>query len=370
MHVGFLARQLAQRGYHVLPVCAPDTPLARDFVDSGFEPYLLDRAGYFQPRSLVRLLRLLETQRVQIVHSHFSRDLWTIVPAMSFGGAARKAPLLLTKHIGTGKPKRDVLHRQLYQRVDYVIAISEVIRKNLLATHPLSTDKVGVIHHGVDLKQFSLAKISDRSVRRELGFSQEEVVVGMVGRLQIGKGGLEFLEMARRVHQAQPNTRFLIVGEATRGEPRDAELIRQRCRELGLENIVTFLGFRTDVPEVLAALDVFVFPSHAEAFGLALLEAMAAAKAVIASNNDGVLDLISEERLGLLVPPRDVEALTAACLRLVADENLRQSMGEASRAAALQKFSVQHMLERIESLYHSLLARNGVHDAVAPAALA
>lgn len=361
MHVGFLARQLALRGHRVITACAPNTPLAQDLHESGFAPYLLDLPGYFQPRSLMRLARWLETQQVEIVHSHFSRDLWTIVPAMSYSRIGRKLPLLLTKHIGTGKPKRDFLHRWLYRRVDYLIAISEVIRQNLIATHPISSAKVGVIHHGVDLEQFSLAKISDRRLRRELGFSHDAVVVGMVGRLQISKGHLEFLEMAARVHRLKPNTRFLLVGEATRGEPHDAEMILQKRQELQLEEVVTLLGFRKDVPAVLAALDVFVFPSHAEAFGLALLEAMAAGKAVIASNNDGVLDLVPNEQTGILIPPRNVEALTQACLRLVEDVTLRREMGAASRKFVLQNFSVQRMLEHIESLYYRLQARAGVH---------
>lgn len=354
MHVGFLARQLAQRGHNVKAITAPASPLAHDLRAAGLQPYELPRAGYFKPHSLARLIRYLASHSTDIVHSHYSRDLWTIVPALNASRMKTRVPLLLTKHLGTGKPKRDFLHRWLYRRVDYLVAISEIIRQNLIATHPFSSEKIGVIHHGVDLEQFSLAKISDRSVRQELGFSHEQVVVGMVGRLQISKGCLEFLEMARRVHLQQPHTQFVIVGEATRGEPQEAELIRAKHRELQLEQFVTFLGFRTDIPAVLAALDVFVFPSHAEAFGLALLEAMAAGKAVIASNNDGVLDLVSHEENGLLFPPRAIEVLTQTCLRLVQDATLRQRMGTASRARVEGKFSVQRMLEQIESLYYQL----------------
>ncbi len=357
MHVGFLARQLAQRGHSVATITGPASPLAHDLRASGLQPLEFSRAGYFKPQSIARLYRYFASQPVDIVHSHFSRDLWTIVPALSASRVKPRLPLLLTKHIGTGKPKRDFLHHWLYQRVDFLIAISEVIRQNLIATHPLSSEKVGVIHHGIDLEQFSLDKISDRRVRQELGFSHEQVVVGMVGRLQISKGVLEFLEMARRVHDECPQTRFVVVGEATRGEPHDAEIIQAKQRELQLDQIVTFLGFRKDIPEVLAAMDVFVFPSHAEAFGLALLEAMAARKAVVASNNDGVLDIVADGMNGLLVPPRAVAALTHACLRLVQDAALRQRMGKASREIVEQKFSVQCMLERLEALYERLQAR-------------
>ncbi len=363
MHVGFLARQLARRGHRVTTVCAPETPLAQDLRESGFEPGLFNLSGYFHPRSIVRFAKWLEARPVEIIHAHYSRDLWTIVPAMSYSKVGRNVPLLLTKHIGTGKPKRDVLHRWLYRRVDYLIAISEVIRQNLIATHPISSEKVGVIHHGVDLEQFPLAKISDRSLRQALGFSHDEVVVGMVGRLQISKGYLEFLEMAARLQRIQPKTKFLIVGEATRGEPRDAEVILQKCEALHLNEKVKFLGFRKDVPLVLAAMDVFVFPSHAEAFGLALLEAMAAGKAVVASNNDGVLDIVHDGQTGILVPPKDVTALTEACLRLVEDENLRRQMGDAGRSAVCARFSVQQMLEQLESLYWHLQSQSGVANA-------
>lgn len=357
MHVGFLARQLAQRGHNVTTITGSDSPLAHDLRAAGFQPLEFSQAGYFKPQSIARLYRYFASHPVDVVHSHYSRDLWTIVPALKSGRVKSRLPLLLTKHIGTGKPKRDFLHRWLYQRVDYLIAISEVIRQNLIATHPLSSEKVGVIHHGIDLEQFSLDKISDRSVRQELGFSHEQVVVGMVGRLQISKGCLEFLEMARRVHHEYPQTRFVVIGEATRGEPRDADFIRAKQHELQLEKVVTFLGFRKDIPAVLAAMDIFVFPSHAEAFGLALLEAMAAGKAVVASNNDGVLDIVADGVNGLLVPPRAVAALTYACLRLVEDATLRQRMGQAGREIVEQKFSVQHMLERLEILYERLQAR-------------
>lgn len=354
MHVGFLARQLARRGHRVHVICGSDSPLAQNLCESGIEPCHLDLSGYFHPHGILKLARWLEARPVEIVHAHYSRDLWTIVPAMAYSKAGRKLPLLLTKHIGTGKPKRDFLHRRLYRRVDFLIAISEVIRQNLIATHPVSAENVGVIHHGIDLEEFSPAKISDRTLRQELGFSHEAVVVGMVGRLQIGKGHLEFLEAAARLHKVEPQTRFLIVGEATRGEPRDAEAIRQKCRDLQLEEAVIFLGFRKDVVRVLAAMDVFVFPSHAEAFGLALIEALAAGKAVIASNNDGVLDIIKDADTGLLVPPRNSAALLQAALRLVRDEKLRQAMGAAGREAAVKYFSVSRMLDQIETLYVDL----------------
>ena len=355
MHVSFLSNHLANLGHQIVPVCSPDTALQQDFLELGLSPRLLKLGGYFHPRGILTLARWLRTAPIDIIHAHYSRDLWTIVPALHISGGAANIPLVFTKHIGTQKPKRDVLHRRIYRRVNYIVAISEVIRKNIILTHPVSPAQVGVIHHGVDLQRFSPDRVEGDSVRAELGLPQASLVFGIVGRLQVGKGYLEFLEMARRISELLPTARFLIVGEPTRGEPEEAELILARIRELQLNRVVKCVGFRQDVPRLLAAMDVFVFPSHAEAFGLVVIEAMAMAKAVISSNCDGVLDIVTDGETGILVPPRDASALTAAALRLAQNPELRQQLGQAALIKARTAFSLQRMLDDVESIYRNLL---------------
>lgn len=357
MHVGFLSRQLRQRGHQIISICSPQSPLENDLRESQIELYPLKLSGYFHPVSAYKLKEFLSEKPIDLIHAHFSRDLWTIVPALAASASSDRIPLVLTKHIGTAKSKRDWLHRRVYQRVNYLIAISEVIRRNLIATHPISSDQVGVVHHGIDPQEFSLDRISDRSLRAEWGFGDGELVFGMVGRLQVGKGCLEFLEMAHRLSQHMTQARFLLVGEATRGEPEEAELILRRCKELQLGRVVKWAGFRKDIPRVLAAMDVFVFPSHAEAFGMAVIEAMAAAKPIIASNTDGILDIIEHGKTGMLVPPRDVAALTANCRLLAERPALRERLAGAARKKALEKFTVQRMLDDTEAIYKQLLLR-------------
>lgn len=315
MHVSYLSQHLANRGHRILALCTPGSPLDNDFRKRGFAPHNLSLGGYFHPRAILKLSQLLYSERPEIIHAHYSRDLWTIVPALARRDLSHIA-LVLTKHIGTQKPKRDLLHQWIYRRVDYLVAISEVIRANLLATHPVAADKVGVIHHGVDLDEFSPEQYERDAVRAELGWSPEELVFGIVGRLQISKGYLEFLEMARRIRQVVSHARFLLIGEASRGEEAEANLILQKIEALDLHMATRWLGFRKDVARLLSAMDVFVFPSHAEAFGLVLIEAMAMEKAVISSNCDGVLDIVKHGETGLLVPPKEIEPLTRAGLNL------------------------------------------------------
>jgi glycosyltransferase involved in cell wall biosynthesis len=352
MHVGFLSTQLARKGYKITPVCYPGSPLDRDLQERGFMPLRLRLGGYFHPAAIRQLARWLDETQVDLVHSHYSRDLWTIVPALAL---SRCVPLVLTKHIGTQKPKRDALHRWIYRHVNHVIAISEVIRQNLLATHPVTPERVSVVHHGVDLSRFTPDENVRLAARQELGLAPEHLVLGIVGRLQISKGYLEFLEMARRLATEIPQARFLLIGEASRGEASEAQGILAKIREWHLENVVYALGFQREVPRWLNAMDIFVFPSRAEAFGLVLIEAMAMAKPVVSCRGDGVLDIVREGATGLLVPPRDVESLHAAVLSLAQNAALRLAMGQRAREHVLKFFALERKLMELESIYHKVL---------------
>ncbi|MDZ7291337.1 MAG: glycosyltransferase family 4 protein [candidate division KSB1 bacterium] len=357
MHVGFLSTHLAGRGHKIIPVCYPGSPLERDLQERGFTPLRLRLGGYFQPCAINKLARWLERQAVDIVHAHYSRDLWTIVPALR---CSRRVPLIFTKHIGTQKPKRDFLHRWIYRHVNHVVAISEVIRQNVIATHPVVAERVSVVHHGVDLSRYAPEEIDREAVRSELGLTAEHLVFGIIGRLQVSKGYLEFLEMARRLVLELPQARFLLIGEASRGESSEAEMILGKIREWQLEKVVQHLGFRRDIPRLLAAMDIFVFPSHAEAFGLVLIEAMAMAKPVVSSNCDGVLDIVLDGETGLLVPPRQVEALRQAVLFLARNVEQRVQMGRRARAHVLKFFSLDRMLDAMEFIYHKALSKTAI----------
>lgn len=346
-----LSERLRDRGHQVTPICSPDSELFDDLQRRGFVPVPLAVEGYFHPAAIQRLARWLEENQPDLLHLHYARDLWSVVPAMAL---SRRIPLVLIKHIGTQKPKRDPLHRWLYSHVDHLITISEVIHRNVLATHPISADRVGLVHHGVDLAKFDPTRVDRSRVRGELGVRAEELVVGIVGRIQRSKGYPEFLAAAQRLVREFDRLRFLLVGEATRGEEAEAAEILGLIDSYGLRDRVIVAGFRADVPRMLAAMDVFVFPSHAEAFGLALIEAMAMARPVVSSNCDGVLDIVVDGETGLLVPPRDVSELTNCIARLLRDSELRHRFGRAGRARVEAKFDIENMVDRVEEIYDQI----------------
>lgn len=276
-------------------------------------------------RSLVRLLR---THRPRLVHV---TDVWP--PALVAARIARVPRVLLTHHTPE-LPRRDNLAGRVWWRLGWaarpeVVYTSETDRerdgRTGLTTH--------VIELGIDLERFA----NGRPVLEKDG-----PLVGNVARLADQKGQRYLLEAARRL----PDVRFAIVGQ---GELR-ADLER-RAAELGVADRVLFTGAREDVPDVLASLDVFAFPSLFEGLCLAVIEAQAAGVPVVATPVGGICETVTDGETGLLVPLRDPEALAAGIRRLLDDREAAGRMAAEARRRVRGRFSVERMVERTLELY-------------------
>ena len=148
-----------------------------------------------------------------------------------------------------------------------------------------------------------------------------------------------------------------MVGEATRGEDEEANIILDKFEKAGLGDRLILTGYRDDVPDVLGAMDLFLFPTHSEAFGLVIVEAMAMGVPVVSADCDGVPDIVEHGETGLLVPPTDVEGLAAAVTDLLGDAKKRRVFGQAGLQRAKDLFSEEKMCQEMESLYHRLMSR-------------
>ena len=347
MHVSILSEKLCQRGHKVIALCAPSSELEKDLKRRSINVFPFSPWGYMDFSAIIKIKSILSKTHPDIIHAHYSKDLWAIAPAKH-----SSIPLIFVKHIGTQKPKLDAIHRWIYSRVNHTIAISKVIEKNLLETHPIPQEKICVVHHGVDLLQYDRHFENRKSVRQEFGIKDDEILIGNIGRLQEGKGHLEFLDMAKKLSDRHKNIKFLIVGEPTRGEEFRAQVILQKAKVLELQEQVIFTGFRTDIPHILSAMDIFVFPSRAEAFGLVIIEAMAAGLPVISSNCDGVLDIIEQQKNGILANPLDIDELVRSVEMLMTNRDLRQRLAHAGRKTVEQRFSLDSMADKIENIYY------------------
>lgn len=341
------AELLRKKNIEVKILCFANSGIHKSAVEKDFKVYTASSTGYFNPVEIYKLKRTLKAENFDLVHTHFSKDLWLLVPALSL--AKFKIPLILTKHVGSYIVKKDFLHRKIYSRLTKAISISNVISQNLVDTCPIGKDKVVLIPNWVDLEKFNPDKTDRRKVRAEFGILENEIVVGMSARFTPGKGHEELIEAASKIENKA--VKYLIVGEASRGEDEYAAGIKKLVSEKKLENKFIFTGFRKDIPDVISAMDIFAFPSHAEAFGLALLEAMALGKPSVCTNSDGVLDIAVDGETSYLFEKKNAADLAEKLNRLLSSEEIRYRFGKAARKRAEINFKKEDQIEKLIRLY-------------------
>ena len=353
MHVAVLAKELSKRGHRVTALAARNSRLFAELERQHISTHDFSPKAYFDVFSTIKLIELLKRSSIDAIHAHYSKDLWSIVMACKF---SRAIPVVFIKHIGTQKPKRDPLHRFIYKNVSHTIAVSQVIKDNLLNTHPLDASRVSVIHHGIDMDYYRRSRGDREKIRCEFNIGDDDILIGTIGRLQEGKGHLEFLEMAGVIGKRYPASRFIIVGEPTYGEEDKAEIIYKKAKETALADRLVFTGFRADIPALLSAMDIFVFPSRAEAFGLVLIEAMSAGLPVIANRSDGILDIIEDGVNGLLIAPMNIDLWVERVERLIRHPELRSRLARSAVETVRLKFTLREMVVQVESIYNSCLS--------------
>lgn len=348
------ALQLMKRGFDVQLLAYPDSDIHKDCLNKNVKVHTVKAGSYFHPVEIIKLSAFLRKNKFDVIHTQYSKDLWTLVPALQFAGS--DCPLFLTKQMGSFIVKKDFLHTALYKRVNYVLAISNIIKINLLDTCPLTPKKIKLLHNGVDTVKYAPEFFDGAPVRKELNIADNELAIGMLARLSHGKGHEEFLLSAQKLVEKNQNLKFVIVGDPSAGEDNYGLKIKQMSIDLGLSENVIFTGFRKDIPNVLASLDIFVFPSHSEAFGIALVEAMSMAKPCVGTKSDGVLDIIVDNETGYFFEKNNVEELTEKVELLIGSEEKRKEFGNNARKRAVENFDLEVLTDKVIKYYEEVLS--------------
>jgi len=294
----------------------------------------------FDVWALVALRRLIRARDVHLVHTHSSVDAW-------LGGLAARSlqrPVVRSRHVTIPIPRRRAL---VYGLADRIIASGDAVA-GVLARAGVPAAKVVAIHPGVDTERFHPG-VSGGAVRAEL--SLDGPVVGLVANIRGSKGHSVFLEAAVEVLRSEPRARFLIVGDGIGYDD-----VRRRVRALALEGPVVMTGFRRDIPEVMAALDVLVLPSiRSEAVSQVLPQALAVGTPVVATTVGGSPELVSDGETGRLVPPGDARALAAAILGLLRAPTHARAMARRGQARVAERYALGAVMARTIALYAELL---------------
>lgn len=291
------------------------------------------------------LARYIADQRVTVLHSHmFGSNVWGTVV-----GRLAHAPVIVAHEHSwsfAGEPMRRLLDREVIARFsDAFVAVSRADRRAMIEVERIPPERIRFIPNGIAPRE----PTPGRDLRAELGLGPGPLI-GAVGSLRPEKRYEVLIEAVAQLRERHPTLRLLIAGAGDE-RPRLEALIGQ----LGLQEKVVLLGGRTDVPDVLAALDVAVGASEREGSPLAIMEYMQAQLPIVATNVGGVPDLIEDAIHGLLVAPGDPTALAQAIDRLLSDPASARAMGVRASERRHQEFDLDVMVGRVEALYDELL---------------
>ncbi|MCS6804970.1 MAG: glycosyltransferase [Acidobacteriota bacterium] len=348
-HLVDLCRALIRRGHAVHVVVRPHTPLIEQLRAAAIPFELLRLRHSLDLASAWKLSRLIRRLDIDILHGHVARDYPVCAMAEWLAGRAR---LVLTRHHYLPL-KRNWGYRRMFRRVAKIIAVSEFVRQQLIASLELPSHHVVTIPNWINLDQYRT--LPDRhQARARFGLSAP-FVVGLVGQLTPAKGQEEFIRAASRIAAIRDDVLFVIVGKEQGKETRFTDYLHGLVRQLALSHRVRFLHWVDDLPQLYAALSILVVPSWFEAFSLVLIQALAAGVPVIASNVGGPAEIVVHEETGLLVPPRQADALAEAIDRLLNDGALRERLGRAGQQDVCRRFEREMVIDRIEAVYRNVL---------------
>ena len=301
--------------------------------------------GLAGARQVPALRRLLRRAGPDVFHAHMSSPVaakWGLTAAVLAGVRAVLGTVQVISHY-VPEPAARLQLRLLAGRVDRYLAVSREIASSLVEDYGWPAAKIEIVHNAVAVERF--AGKAPAGLREELGAAERPLVL-TAARLSDQKGLPVLLEAATEV----PEAVFALAGEGPeRGRLEDL------AERLGVADRVRFLGRREDVPELLAACDVFALPSLYEGTSLAVLEAMAARRAVVSSAIGGTEELIEDGRSGLLVPAGDASSLAGALRRLLADPGLRERLATQARDRVVREFTRAGMAARVGAVYRELL---------------
>jgi glycosyltransferase involved in cell wall biosynthesis len=310
--------------------------------------------GKFDLRVLPRLTRLLKQRRIDAVVTVGAGDkmFWGRLAAWRAG-----VPVVLSALHSTGWPDGvGRLNRRLTRITDAFIGVADSHGIHLVEREGFPIDKVCVIPNGVDVDRFAIGDADD-TVRRELKLERDAPVVGIVAALRPEKNHELFLRVASRVLKEIPAARFIIVGD---GDLRSH--LADYARDLGLNDVVRFLGNRNDVPQVLAALNVFLLTSRMEANPVSILEAFSAGKPVVAPRVGSLAESVAEGVSGYLTNPGDADEAAKRVVELLGDPSRARAMGEAGRQTVRDHWSLQRMVHGYEDLIVEVYERKSSRD--------
>ncbi|MBK7598119.1 MAG: glycosyltransferase family 4 protein [Acidobacteria bacterium] len=345
-HVMDLTRALIERGHELHLAVRAQSPLIEALKGLPITWHELGLRNALDVISAQQLATIIRREKIDVMHAHVGRD-------YTFCGIAarmaRPVQFFLTRH-HFNPIKSNAVYSWTLKEAAALIAVSESVREQLLAAFPEFADKITVIPNWLDTRGDRM--LGREEAREALGITRR-LAVGIIGQLTPLKRQDLFIRAAANLIKERhwTDADFLIIGEPGPSDEEYAQKLEATVAELGVSSHVRFTGYVEDFPAHLPALDIVIAPSQNEAFSLALVEAMAAGCAVIATRVGGMADIVKDGVTGIFIEKDDLWALIAGLSRLLSDKALREKIGHAAKESAIGRYDRKNVIDRIELLY-------------------
>ena len=336
-----LIKGLEDRAIANTLVAQPNSALAVRAKKEGITVVEVFMRGEWDIVAVLKLKRILKRIKPDVLHLHTSH---AHTLGLLAGKLAKVEKIISTRRMDF--PISGYFSRLKYNKVDKIVAISEIVKK-ILIKGGIKKERVSLIYDAVNCSTVT----RKGALRKELDVvGPNSLLLGTVAALVKRKGHKYLFEAMVKVKKQFPQLKLLVVGEG----PLEQKL-RKLAEKLGLENEIIFLGFRKDIPEVLSTLDIFLLVSTKEGLGVSLLEAGSYGLPIVATNVGGIPEIVKDGVTGLLVPPKDSQTLAEKIIYLLTHRNEAQKMGENAKAWVEKNFSVDKIVNSYVSLYESLI---------------
>lgn len=360
-----IINRLSGKKYKIMVACLPTGAFIEKIEGSGALIKPVDMRNRFNPGVILQLSRLIKKEKVDIVHSQGARADFFARMAAKLGGTPIVVSTVPMPVDGFDiNPIRKLIYKtfDLFSEhfVDKFMVVSDALEKMMIEKHRIEPQRVVKIYNGIEKDEYD---ISDKELackrsrfRNELSLEENVPIIGAIGRLVWQKGFEQFIEAIPGVLKEFEEARFLIVGEGDLKEK-----LRAKSERLNVKNHLIFTGFRDDIKEILQSVDLLVIPSLLEGLPMILLEAMVMKKPIVATNIEGIMEILENGSSGLLVPPGEAKALAGAIINMLTHRDKALKMGLVARKVVEDRFGVDIMVQRVEDVYDDLLQLKGTN---------
>jgi glycosyltransferase involved in cell wall biosynthesis len=350
-----IMKGLSKHTFNVLSCCSLSSQQEEELHAEGVRIIKTHLSEYNPIVSILRLSNIMRNEDIHIVHSQGGRaDFYSRVAAF----IARVPIVVSSTAVLVDRYDVSLPRRMLYvfcdriteQFVNKFVVVSENLRESLIRDHGIAPERITKIYNGIELDRYRPSLECQGSFRTECLVGKDDFLVGSVGRLVYEKGYEFLLKATPLILASCPRAKIVIVGDG----PLKSKL-RNLTRELGIVESCLFVGFREDIANILSSLDVFVLPSIMEGLPIVILEAMAMAKPIVASDIDGIREQVENGRTGILIPPREPQALAEGINQLLKDRFQAQGFGMEARKQVEEMFDIRRQVALHEEVYKGLL---------------